>query len=89
MNSSLRVKDRTSPLDRSNAVIPTPKTLGPASLTPAACDHGRRDVADLNEPAAKMSDSDVALCKLSLTRDDAKHPRPSKGPFGHDFEPFM
>jgi hypothetical protein len=34
-------------------------------------------------------DPDVAMCKLSLTHDEARHPCEHKGPFGYDFEPFM
>ncbi len=43
----------------------------------------------LNESHEPSGDPDVAICKLSLTRDDAKHPRAHIGPFGHDFIPFM
>jgi hypothetical protein len=44
---------------------------------------------DLNEHDAAPNDPDVALCKLSLTCDESRHPRVHKGPFDRDFEAFM
>jgi hypothetical protein len=37
----------------------------------------------------EQTDPDVLACKLSLTFDAERHPRPRRGAFGYDFEPFM
>ena len=44
---------------------------------------------DLNASKESGKGRSASICKLSLTRDDVRHPRARKDPFGHDFEPFM
>ena len=67
---------------------PTPPEPWPEPC-PCGPDRESGDVSDLNEAPADPGDPDTALRKLSLTRDDARHPRPRKAPFDRDFEPFM
>ena len=44
---------------------------------------------DLNASKESGKGRSASICKLSLTRDEVRHPRARKDPFGHDFEPFM
>ena len=58
--------------------------------TGSAHPHDRLDLFSCSPcDAPPAPDADVLMCKLSLTRDDARSPRPRKGAFGYDFDPFM
>src|SRR4051812_41688610 len=47
------------------------------------------DCCSLSVAPGGSEDADTSVCKLSLTCDEARHPRVHKGPFGYEFEPFM
>jgi hypothetical protein len=71
----------------SGDVPPARDLIDPALAAPAGADY-LQAMCSLNECQADSSNPDVSLCKLSLTL-DATRPRVKKGPFGHDFQPFM
>jgi hypothetical protein len=90
MNPTLRIT-RARWLHALATVIagrPAPAVSPPRSGTVSA-GHLDVDLSDLCESRARPGDPDVALCKLSLTRDDAVMPRPKRGPLGFDFDPVM
>jgi hypothetical protein len=61
----------------------------PCAIVPGlAPRRGLEDMANLSQTPEPL-DPDLAMCKLSLTRDEQKRPRVRKGSFGHDFDPVM
>ena len=91
MNPSLSVRGRKALIalgilsgGRRRSSAPAPMHPGPEDAA-----HLLELYCDLSEHEASPTDPDVALCKLSLTCDETRHPRVHKGPFDRDFEPFM
>jgi hypothetical protein len=63
----------------------------PAHRHPTTPPDGRLDLGSCSpcDDHHEETDPDESVCKLSLILDERRKPRPHKGAFGYDFEPFM
>jgi hypothetical protein len=67
--------------------LPAPPPLPHTAAPP----DGRLDLSSCSpcDDHHEEVDPDESVCKLCLILDETRKPRPHKGVFGHDFDPFM